>query len=300
MIKIWWKYLFIALLISIRLDTFSQHGIMVLQTDFGMKDGAVSAMKGVAMGVDDKIKLFDLTHEIPAYNIWEAALRLEQAARYWPKGTVFVSVVDPGVGSSRKSVVLQTNNGYFFVSPDNGSLMMIARQMGIREVREIDETTNRLPGSGKSYTFHGRDVFAYTAARLASGKIRFDQVGKRLPLQVVSLLYQEAVWKAGTVKGTITLLDVQYGNAWSNIDDGLLQKAGIHLNDSVKVKIYHKDNIVYDGKMLYLNTFSQVAEGSVLCYLNSQLNLSLAVNMGSFADAYKISSGPEWMIEVSK
>src|ERR1700748_1688015 len=163
---------------------FSQNKIVVFQSDFGLKDGAVSAMKGVAMGVSPDLKLYDLTHEIPAYNIWEAAYRLEQTVRYWPTGTVFVSVVDPGVGTSRKSVVLKTNAGHFIVTPDNGTLTLIAQSEGIAAIREIDETVNRRKGSEKSYTFHGRDVYAYTAARLASGTISFEQVGKLLPNEV--------------------------------------------------------------------------------------------------------------------
>ena len=147
---------------------YAQNKIIVFQSDFGLKDGAVSAMKGVAMTVDSSLKLFDITHEIPAYNIWEAAYRLEQTVPYWPAGTVFVSVVDPGVGTDRKSVVLKTTSGHFIVTPDNGTLTLIAQSLGIAEIREIDEAANRRKGSEKSYTFHGRDVYAYTAARLAS------------------------------------------------------------------------------------------------------------------------------------
>jgi S-adenosylmethionine hydrolase len=280
--------------------SFSQNGIVVLQTDFGLRDGAVSAMKGVAMGVDRKLQLFDLTHEIPAYNIWEAALRLEQAASYWPKGTVFVSVVDPGVGSQRKSVVLQTKNGYFFVSPDNGTLTLIAEKMGIKELREIDETLNRLPGSLQSYTFHGRDVYAYTAARLAAGKISFTQVGKMLTPEIVAINYQKPMLEKGMIRGTVTILDVQYGNLWSNIGESLLKKAGININDSVNVKIYEGPSLKYSGWMLFANTFSAVAEGKPLCYLNSLLHFSIALNMENFAEKYKIDSGPGWKIEISK
>ena len=159
---------------------FAQNKIIVFQTDFGLKDGAVSAMKGVAMGVDTNLKLYDLTHEIPAYNIWEAAYRLEQTVQYWPAGTVFVSVVDPGVGTNRKSVVLKTKSGHFIVTPDNGTLTLVSESLGIESLREIDEAVNRRKNSEKSYTFHGRDVYAYTAARLASGKITYEQVGGKL------------------------------------------------------------------------------------------------------------------------
>src|SRR5436189_3086742 len=141
----------------IMLHLSAQNKIVVFQTDFGLKDGAVSAMKGVAIGVSPDLKLFDLTHEIPAYNIWEAAYRLEQTIPYWPAGTVFVSVVDPGVGTGRKSVVLKTNSRQFIVTPDNGTLTLVARSLGIAELREIDEKVNRRKGSEESYTFHGRD-----------------------------------------------------------------------------------------------------------------------------------------------
>src|ERR1700750_1417525 len=128
--------LLVVLLLMARLSP-AQNKLLVFQSDFGLKDGAVSAMKGVAMGVDTGLKLFDLTHEIPAYNIWEAAYRLEQTVPYWPAGTVFVSVVDPGVGTDRKSVVLKTKTGQYIVTPDNGTLTLIAGSQGIAEVRQI-------------------------------------------------------------------------------------------------------------------------------------------------------------------
>src|ERR1700688_4426273 len=142
----------LLLLLSANLS-FAQNKIIVFQTDFGLKDGAVSEMKGVAMGVPTDLKLFDLTHEIPAYDIWQAAYRLEQTVRYWPAGTIFVSVVDPGVGTARKSVVLKTNTGHFIVTPDNGALTLVAASLGIAGLREIDEAVNRRRDSQKSYTF---------------------------------------------------------------------------------------------------------------------------------------------------
>lgn len=149
------RNLTLCLCLSIATSVFAEEAL-VLQTDFGLKDGAVSAMKGVAFGVDKQLKIYDLTHEIPAYNIWEASYRLYQTAEYWPQGTVFVSVVDPGVGTDRKSVVLKTKTGQYFVSPDNGTLTLVAQKFGIDSVRQIDEKVNRLKGSEKSYTFHGR------------------------------------------------------------------------------------------------------------------------------------------------
>jgi hypothetical protein len=244
--------------------------------------------------------LYDLTHEIPAYNIWEASYRLSQTAQYWPKGTVFVNVVDPGVGSARKGVVLKTRNGYFFVGPDNGSWTLIAESMGVAEMREIDEKVNRLPGSADSYTFHGRDVFAYTAARLAAGKIAYSQVGPVLPAKVVRLEYQRAEAANGTIQGNIPILDVQYGNVWTNIPEKMIKQLGIKYGDAVAVTIYEKDVLKYSATIPFVSTFAAVGDKQPLCYLNSLLNFSLALNMGDFAKQNNISSGADWKIIITK
>ncbi|MGL2600109.1 SAM hydrolase/SAM-dependent halogenase family protein [Helicobacter pylori] len=273
---------------------------LILQTDFSLKDGAVSAMKGVAFSVDSHLKIFDLTHEIPPYNIWEGAYRLYQSASYWPKGSVFVSVVDPGVGTKRKSVVLKTKNGQYFVSPDNGTLTLVAQTLGIDSVREIDEKANRLKGSEKSYTFHGRDVYAYTGACLASGAITFEQVGPELPAKVVEIPYQKAKAIKGEVKGNIPILDIQYGNVWSNISDKLLNQAKIKRNDILCVTISKGSKKKYEGKMPYVASFGGVLKGQPLVYLNSLLNVSVALNRDNFAQKYQIKSGADWNIDIKK
>lgn len=280
--------------------SFAQNKIVVFQSDFGLKDGAVSAMKGVAMDVSADLKLFDLTHEIPAYNIWEAAYRLEQTVSYWPVGTVFVSVVDPGVGTQRKSVVLKTKSGHYIVTPDNGTLTLISESLGIAEIRQIDEAMNRRKNSEKSYTFHGRDVYAYTAARLASGVITFEQVGKQMPNEVVKLPYQKALLENKKIKGTISILDVQYGNIWTNIPSELFSQLQVKPGDKLHIIIYQKKIKKYEGDMPYTETFGAVDKGKPLAYLNSLLQLSFALNMGSFSSAYKIFSGSEWTVEVIK
>ncbi|HLG39560.1 MAG TPA: S-adenosyl-l-methionine hydroxide adenosyltransferase family protein [Chitinophagaceae bacterium] len=291
--------IFYILLLLTTNHCFAQNKIVVFQSDFGLKDGAVSAMKGVAIGVAPDLKLFDLTHEIPAYNIWEAAYRLEQTIAYWPAGTVFVSVVDPGVGTDRKSVVLKTNTGQFIVTPDNGTLTLVAESAGIAEIREIDEAINRRKGSEKSYTFHGRDVYAYTAARLAAGVITFEQTGKVLPKEVVSIPYQKAMLDGKKLKGTVTILDVQYGNVWTNVEADLFKQLNVKAGDTLQVAIYHNKIRAYNGKMPYAETFGAVAKGKPLLYLNSLLQVSFALNQGSFSKVYKIASGNEWTVEVS-
>jgi hypothetical protein len=279
--------------------TFGQNKMVVYQTDFGLKDGAVSEMKGVAMEVSPDLKLFDLTHEIPAFNDWEAAYRLEQTVKYWPAGTVFVSVVDPGVGTARKSVVLKTKTGHFIVTPDNGTLTLIAKSLGIAELREIDESVNRRKGSEKSNTFHGRDVYSYTGARLAAGVITFEQVGPVLPPKVVTIPFQEAVLDGKTIKGNIPVLDVQYGNIWTNIPDTLFDRLKPKYGDLVHVVVFYKGQEKYNGDMPYTNTFGAVAQGKPLAYVNSLFQVSFALNMGDFAKTYQLSSGSDWSVELS-
>ncbi len=296
-------FLYFSLMVVVSLFTTipsAQNKIVVFQTDFGLKDGAVAAMKGVAMSVDSSLKLFDLTHEIPTYNIWEAAYRLQQTVSYWPPGTVFVSVVDPGVGTERKSVVLKTKAGHFIVTPDNGTLTLIAATEGIEAVREIDEAVNRRKGSEKSYTFHGRDVYAYTAAKLAAGRITYEEVGKELASEVVSIPYQKAILENKKIKGTIAILDVQYGNIWTNIDAELFKKLGAKLGDNLHVVIYQNKIKKYEGTMPYAETFGAVAKGKPLLYLNSLLQVSFALNMGNFSEVHKVYSGSVWRVEISK
>jgi S-adenosylmethionine hydrolase len=279
---------------------WAQPKALVFQSDFGLKDGAVAAMKGVAFSVSPDLRMFDLTHEIQAYSIWDAAYRLDQAASYWPSGTVFVSIVDPGVGSKRKSIVLKTKTGHYFVTPDNGTVTLIADKLGVDQVREIDEATNRLKNSEQSYTFHGRDVYAYTGARLASGVITFEQVGRILDTDIVRLPIEKPTILGDEIRGQVPVLDVQYGNVWTNIPQDLLRSAGITTGDRVLVRLFFMNKLKYEGSVLMATTFSQVAEGKELGYLNSLLNFSVAINQGDFAATHGIGSGEGWTVKVSK
>ena len=273
---------------------------LVLQTDFGTKDGAVAAMKGVAMGVDSRLVIHDLSHENTPYDISEAAYRLKQTAAYWPAGTVFVSVVDPGVGSARRSVVLQTNSGHLFVGPDNGTWTLVTEDLGIAAVREIDPARHRRAGSDKSYTFYGRDIYALVGARLAAGQIIFAEAGALLPHEVVRLGYERPRAEADGLIGTIPVLDAQYGNVWTNIDDTLFASLAPEFGERFRVRISRDGKVVYEGEVPYVRTFADVPVGASLIYLNSLLNVSLALNRESFAARHGIASGPEWSVHMKK
>jgi len=274
--------------------------VLVLQSDFGLLDGAVASMKGVAVGVSPDIHIYDLTHHIEPFNIWQGALRLVQTAEYWPAGTVFVSVVDPGVGTDRKSIVLRTRSGHYFVTPDNGTLTFVAPRLGIDAVREIDEAVNRRRNSEKSFTFHGRDVYAYTAARLAAGVITFDQIGRELPAEVVTIPHQAARFEDGVVHGNIQTDDGNYGNIWTNVDRATFDRLQVRRGERIQVRILEGDREVLKLAVPYAATFGDVAVGEPLLYLNSLESVSLAINQKNFAREYGVGSGPEWSIQIRR
>lgn len=274
-------------------------GIVVFQSDFGLRDGAVAAMKGVASGVDRSLQLYDLTHQIPPYTIWDGAYRLYQTIEYWPEGTVFVSVVDPGVGSSRKSVVARTGSGHYVVTPDNGTLTLIDEVYGVEEMREIDEAVNRRLDSHSPYTFHGRDVYAYTGARLASGKITFEEVGPLLEPHPHVLEYQRPSIEGDILKGAIPALDIRFGNVWSNIGEDLAKQFGMKLGENYRVEVFEDDDLRFSGVVPYVKVFAEVEGEQPLLYLNSLNKLSIATNLGSFAQEYGLDHGSEWTLTVS-
>lgn len=274
---------------------------LVLQTDFGTADGAVSAMYGVALGVDPDLRICNLTHEIPQYDIWEASYRLIQTVKYWPEGTVFISVVDPGVGSARRSIVALTKDGHYVVTPDNGTLTHIKRMVGIAEVREIDESVNRLAGTSESYTFYGRDVYVYTGARLAAGIIDFEGVGPLVePESIVELHAGESSYDGESLHGTIDVLDVRFGSLWTNIPREEFLRLGVGFGDRVEVTIEDATRTVYKNFLVYAKSFADVFVGEALVYTNSLDHMAVAINQGSFSAAYGIGTGTNWKISLRK
>jgi S-adenosylmethionine hydrolase len=274
---------------------------LILQSDFGTADGAVSAMYGVAYGVEPELQISDLTHEIPQYDIWEASYRLIQTVKYWPEGSVFVSVVDPGVGSTRRSIVVKTTSGQYIVTPDNGTLTHVKRLTGIEEARIIDETVNRLPNSGESYTFHGRDIYAYTGARLAAGIISFEEVGPKMEARsVMELPVVEAVYDGEKVSGTIDVLDVRFGSLWTNIPRELFLQLGVGHGSRIEISIENEVRTIYKNILVYAKSFADVYVGEPLVYVNSLDCMAVAINQGSFALAYNIGTGTNWRITIRK
>lgn len=274
---------------------------LVLQSDFGLEDGAVSAMYGVAHTVSNDIEISDLTHNIPPYDIWVASYRLYQTVKYWPKGTVFVSVVDPGVGSDRRSIACLTKSGHYIITPDNGSLSHIQYYEGIEKVIAIDEVKSRLPHSEESHTFHGRDVYAYNGARLASKQITFNELGYPIELDSIKQLeIIEAKNENNILSGSIDVLDIRFGSLWTNIPLDYLKQANYSHGDQIMVSIFHNENKVYQNIIKFVRSFADVNIGEPLVYVNSLVNIGIAVNQDSFSKLYHIGTGKEWTIQLSK
>ncbi|MCW6652387.1 S-adenosyl-l-methionine hydroxide adenosyltransferase family protein [Aerococcaceae bacterium NML210727] len=274
---------------------------LVLQTDFGLVDGAVSAMHGVAKQVNRHLEVSDLTHEIPQYDIWSASYRLIQTVDYWPKGTVFVSVVDPGVGSHRRSVGIRTVHGQIVITPDNGTLTHLIHRGEVAQARNIDEVKSRLPHSQESHTFHGRDIYAYNGARLASGEITFEELGEVIDVHTLEMLpIEEPARNGELLSGTVDILDIRFGSLWTNIPLELLKETAIESGDYVFVSIRHNGKRVYQNVMQFVRSFAQVEIGEPLVYVNSLTNLGVAVNQDSFSKLYNIGYGSDWKIQIKQ
>ncbi|VTS38169.1 S-adenosyl-l-methionine hydroxide adenosyltransferase [Streptococcus pseudoporcinus] len=275
--------------------------LLVLQSDFGLVDGAVSAMVGVALQEDQGLQVHHLTHDISPYNVFEASYRLFQTINYWPEGTTFVSVVDPGVGSKRKSVVALTKNNQYIVTPDNGTLSYIKKHIGIEAIREISEVKNRRKNTEFSYTFHGRDVYAYTGAKLASGHIAFEEVGPELSVDgIVEVPVVSTVISEDIVRGVIDILDVRFGSLWTSITREEFQHLTPEFGDRFEVTIFNNDMLVYQNQVTYGKSFADVRIGQPILYINSLYRVGLAINQGSFAKAYNIGVGQNWHFDIKK
>ena len=277
--------------------------LLVFQTDFSYKETAVSAMYGVVKSVDRDLEIFDATHEIPQHDTWSASYRLTQAMTFWPEGTIFVSVVDPGVGTSRKACVAKTADGYYVVSPDNGSLTHLYALVGISEVREIDESVNRLKGKNteKIGVFHGRDVFAYCAARLASGAITFEEVGPSYPVgEIIRHPIHEPSFSKGKAAGIFEMNDPNFGNLWTNFPLNAFLEAGFAYGDTPLLTVRHQGDEVFSQRTMFHQSFGFVEKGEPILYNNELMRVSAAVNQGKFSETYHLGYGPDWEVEITK
>ena len=255
---------------------------IVFMTDFGTVDDSVAICKGVMYSIDPALRIVDLTHQVTPFSILDGARFLYGATAYYPAGTVFVVVVDPGVGSARRAVVVKSRRGQYFVLPDNGLLTLVEDRDGIESAREI---TNRswMIGAALSSTFHGRDIFSPVGAHLAHGEDWID-VGPELPVKdLVRLKLVPAKLDDRGLHGEVIATDGPFGNLVTNISGEDFLKLGYGRGQNVHVVLGKAEMTIP-----FVRTFSDVALKKPLLYIDSRGHLGLAVNQGSFAATYNI------------
>ena len=268
--------------------------IVVFMTDFGMLDDSVAICKGVMLSVDPQLHIVDLTHQVTPYSILDGARFLFGAAPYYPARTVFVAVVDPGVGSARRAVVVKSKRGQFFVLPDNGLITLIADRDGIEGVHEIT-SPDWMIGAALSSTFHGRDIFSPVGAHLARGE-DWTRVGPEIAVDtLVRLSFAPVKIDQLGLHGEVIATDGPFGNLVTNIVGADLVKLGYKRGDTVEVSI--ATTVL---SVPFVRTFSDVGRNRPLLYIDSRGNVGLAINQGNFAAAYRIKPPAHISIARSK
>ena len=257
-------------------------GTLLFLTDFGARDGAVAACKGVMWGIDPRLRVVDLTHEIPAYDIAAAAEVVEQALPFYDSGTVVVAVVDPGVGGQRKPLAIRTKSGHLLVGPDNGIFTLVLATEGLDRAVEL-RNSRYFRKSDASYTFHGRDIFAPVGAHLASG-VPIDSLGP--PIVPVRLDLHPARAAGGTITASVRYVEDPYGNVVTDIPSALMGSIGVRVGDTLDVRFGSRRQ-----RLPWRNTFSDVPRGAPLALLHSRDLLSFSINQGDFAGRFGVKRG---------
>ena len=255
---------------------------IVFMTDFGVLDDSVAICRGVMYGIMPTVRIVDLTHQVTAFSIFDGARYLFGATPYFPAGTVFVVVVDPTVGSTRKAIVAHTKRGQYFVLPDNGAITLVDQRDGVDAVREITNPEWMI-GSKLSSTFHGRDIFSPVGAHLARGD-DWTTVGPEIAVKdLVRLDVKVAKIDGHGLNAEVIATDGPFGNLVTNVDGEDFLKLGYQRGQEVAVKVGDKEL-----KMKFVKTFSDVPLNQPLLYIDSRGRLGLAVNQNSFAATYGV------------
>ncbi|MGB7233865.1 MAG: SAM-dependent chlorinase/fluorinase [Candidatus Acidiferrum sp.] len=254
---------------------------IVFMTDFGTANDAVAICKAVILSIAPDARLMDITHQVTPYSIEEGARFLAGVTPYYPPGTIFLVVVDPGVGTTRKAIIVKTKRGQYFVLPDNGLITPVIERDGLDSAREITNTAWMLRPQISS-TFHGRDVFSPAAAHLAEGW-DYTMAGPLVP-QLVQLTPKSSVTSEHGINGEVIGLDDPYGSLITDIPAEEFKKLGYEIGDKIIVQLDKKPFSVP-----YEKTFMDVPVGDALLYADSRGRIGLALNQGNFSQVHKIT-----------
>jgi len=279
---------------AIAADNSAPPPTIVFMTDFGVVDDSVAICRGVMYSIEPHLRIVDLTHQVTPFSILDGARFLYGATPYYPPGTVFVVVIDPTVGSSRKALIVKSKRGQYFVLPDNGLMTLVQDRDGLEAAREITNT-NWMIGAALSSTFHGRDIFSPTGAHLAHGE-DWTQVGPDVDVnKLVRLNLTAAKLDDHGLQGEVIATDGPFGNLVTNISGDDFMKLGYGRGQNVHITIGKTElNIPF------VRTFSDVPLKKPLLYIDSRGHLGLAVNQASFAATYNIKPPVPINIDRSK
>ena len=267
---------------------------IVFMTDFGLVDDSVALCRGVMYGIMPRVRIVDLTHQVTPFSILDGARFLYGATPYFPSGTVFVVVIDPTVGSTRKAIIARSKRGQYFVLPDNGLLTLVEQRDGIEAVYEITNPEWMI-GSKLSSTFHGRDIFSPAGAHVARGD-DWTKAGPEVPVKdLVRLQLKAATLNDRGLNATVIATDGPFGNLVTNVDADDFFKLGYQHGQEVPVTVGGREM-----KMKFVKTFSDVPLNETLLYIDSRGHLGLAVNQNSFAAVYGVKPPAELFIPKAK
>jgi S-adenosylmethionine hydrolase len=262
-------------------DQLGPHPTIVFMTDFGAANDAVAICKAVMIGIAPDARIMDITHQVTPYSIEEGARFLLGVTPYYPGGTVFLVVVDPGVGTSRKAIVVKSKKGQYFVLPDNGLITPVIDRDGLDSAREITNTDWMIQAPISS-TFHGRDIFSPVAAHLAAGG-DFGLVGPQIS-QLVRLNPKISTTTDKGIEGDVVALDDPFGSLITDIPGDEFKKLAYRLGDKVPMLINR--NLV---TLPYVKTFMEVPVGDPLLYVDSRSRVGIAVNQGNYSKQFGIT-----------
>jgi S-adenosylmethionine hydrolase len=255
--------------------------LVTLLSDFGLKDPYVAEMKAVITGISPDARIVDITHSIDKFNVRMGAFILASALRYFPEGTIHVAVVDPGVGTKRRALIIQTKR-CFCVGPDNGLLMLAAERDGIKRVYAIVNSKFMLPRI--SSTFHGRDIFAPVTAHLANGTPP-RKFGPEVKDYYMPRFAKPVLQADGEFAGEVLYID-DFGNLITNITSEDLKKVGIEAPRPLAVRL--KDTLL---RLSFCRAYGEVPLRSPLALIDSYDFLEIAVNQGNASRKLKVKVG---------
>lgn len=256
---------------------------IVFMTDFGTANDAVAICKAVIAGIAPEARVMDITHQVTPFQIEEGARNLASVSPYYPEGTIFLAVVDPGVGTTRKAVIAKTKKGQYFVLPDNGLVTLVVDRDGLESAREISNSQWMIQAAVSS-TFHGRDIFSPAAAHLAEGW-DYTLAGADVP-QLVRLSPRTSTTTDKGVEGDIIALDDPFGSLVTDVPGDELQRLGYVLGDKVALEINKKQ-----VTLPFVKTFMDVPVGDALLYIDSRGRVGMALNQGNYAKKFDVAPG---------